>query len=146
MTYATTATIQIAVGGAAKLAQLTDDLNAAVVDAVVVAQCIEDVDGVINGMIGKRYAPSDGSRSPAVRGIAARMAARWLRTRRTQPLERDIDDAKDDRQFLEDVRDGKNVLTDDAGIQIERSEMMVDTVGDRETTRVTTRNRMKGFW
>lgn len=146
MAYLTEDALRVAVGGAAKLVQLTDDNNDNTADADVIAQLISEVDGYINGYVGKRYAVPLGTVPSTVSALAAREGARRARRRRGGAISigDDIELEKLDREWLEAIASGMVTL----GVEPApaKSELVVDEVGDRDTLRTTTRNNTKGFW
>lgn len=144
MAYLTQAALQVAVGGSVKLIQLTDDDGDGASDAAVIAQLIAEVDGYINSYVGKRYAVPLADPPAPILAIATAEGARRARRRRNMPLPDDIETGASDREWLEGVASGKVTL----GVEPSptKSELVVDTVGERDSTRNTTRENLKGIW
>lgn len=142
MAYLTQAALEVAVGGPAKLVQLTDDDGDGAADAGVIAQLVAETDGYIDSYCHKRYRVPLAAPPAVILAIAASEGARRARRRRNMPLPDDVDAAKLDREWLEAVAAGKVSL----GVQPlpEKSSLVVDQVGERDSVRTTTRERTKG--
>lgn len=141
MAYSVLADVQIAVGGAAKLLQLTDHDGNGIADSGVVDAAIAEADAFITSYAGKRW--TDVTVPLTVKGMAARMAARILRRNRLMALIQDLDDEKLDREWLTALARG-DVTAVDAGAAA--SSMVVDKAEPRDTKKNVSRERTKGFW
>jgi phage gp36-like protein len=110
----------------------------------VIAQLIAGVDGWIDSYIGKRYAVPLVSPTHRILDLAAEEGARRCRRRRNMPLPDDLGNTELDEKWLKAVANGEVTL----GVEPapEKSELIVDTVGERDSTRNTTRENLKGFW
>ena len=142
MAYCTSADVQIAVGGAAKLAAVSDQANGGVIDAAVVAAAIAEADALINSYASKRFAVPIAPAPPTFVALSARYSARILRRNRSMQLVADLEEEKADRAWLEDLAAGK-VLPGVEPLPAKGS-IVVDQVGDRESVRTTTREKTKG--
>jgi phage gp36-like protein len=146
--YSTSAQVQIAVGGLARLTELTDLENTGATSpiAATVNQAIADADGVINSYLGKRFAVPLATVPDTISMLSARWAARVLRQNKYngQPLQDDIDREKIDREWLDGVSQGKYSL----GIEPvpPKASMVTDAVGPRDPSLLVSRQTMKGFW
>jgi len=144
MAYTTLALVQDEVGGSDKLLQLTDVDGVGVVNTAKVDAAIAEADGEINAALGKRYGvPLPTWAQPSVQMLSTRWAARVLRRR--APLPDDIDQQKADRQWLNDVRDGKNSL----GVTPSppgHPDYQTDKAGQRSNLKDVSRNKLKGMW
>lgn len=145
MPYSTTAQVEIAVGGAAKLVQLADFDGDRSADAGVVTAAIAEADALINSYAGKRYAVATLATGIEIGPLSARIAGRILRRNRQQQLVADLEEEKFDRQWLADLRDGKVTLSTDNGTPA-AAEMVVDKAELRESTKSVSRERLKGYW
>lgn len=144
MAYSTLADVQIAAGGAARLVALADYNNDNLADAGVVDAAIAEADATINTYASKRFLVPFVSTPDAIAKLSARMAVRYLRRNKSMQLAADIEEEKSDRAWLEALASGA-VLPGVEPIP-DKGSMIVDDVGDRESTRTTTRERMKGYW
>jgi phage gp36-like protein len=141
--YSTSAHVKTAVGGEANLVALSDHAGAGVVNETVVAEAIAEADAIINSYASKRFAVPFANPPATIVNLSARMAARALR--RNKPGSTTIADTKDDEadiRWLEALSRGEVA----PGVEPapERSELVIDTVGDRESIRLTTREKLKG--
>lgn len=144
MGYSTIADVRIAVGGASRLDAMLDHDANGVADAGVIDAGITEADALINSYASKRFAVPFVPVPATIVALSARLTARILRRNRAMTLVADVEDEKTDRKWLEALATGAVV----PGIEPlpEKSELVVDTVGERDSTRTTTRERMKGFW
>lgn len=144
MPYSTTAQVQTAVGGSAKLVQLTDQDGLGVVDAVVLADAQAEADALINSYAGKRYKTSELATGIEIGPLSARITSRILRRNRSQVLMSDADDEKTDRQWLKDLASGAVTLSTALGTPV-AAEMVVDKAEERPSTKAVSRERLKGY-
>lgn len=149
MAYSTQDQVQRAVGGPAKLLELSDLTNGMTpaIDAVVVADAIFEADAVIDSYIGHRSAVPLSPVPPIVSALSASWAARVLRRDKYngQVLQDDIDREKIDRAWLADVARGLVSL----GIEPTpaKASQVNDKAGQRDTGALVSRERLKGgFW
>lgn len=145
MAYSTLADCQLAAGGSEKLVQLTDYDRDGVSDAGVVDAAIADADAQINSYLQKRFAVPIAAPVPGtIVKLSARLAIYELRTQRQMVTESDVTRNERDIKWLEEVRDGANV----PGVEPlpAKSSLQVDKAGTRDTTKLTSRERLKGFW
>lgn len=144
MAYSAQADVERRVGGAAKLVQLTTT-GGTVADAAVVTAAIGEADTLIDSYARKRFHTPFGAPIPSrISALSASIAARNLRRWKQMVLSTDGDDEKVDIKWLEDLAAGKV----DPGVEPspQASSMVTDTVGERESTKDVSRQRMKGFW
>ena len=144
MTYSTNTDVQNAAGGAASLAALADFDGDGVADATVIAAAQAAADGMINSYFAKRFAVPMSSPPADVVELAARLAVHRIRIARQTVTQGDTDQNALDIKWLEGVRDGKNVPGTDPVPAA--SALQVDTAGSRDSTKLTSRERLKGFW
>lgn len=147
MAYCTQADVQVAVGGAIKLAQLSDQDNqlAGGVNIAAVAAAIAEACAEMDSYIGHRYAVPLSPVPLPVNSKAAAWAARVLRRNayNGQPLVDDIDREKMDREWLEGVADGTISL----GIEPTptKASIVTDKAGLRDPTLIVSRLRLRGY-
>lgn len=150
MPYCSRVDVQVAVGGAAKLAQLSDQdgvLGGAINNAVV-DSAISEATATMASYIGHRISvDAVASQVPeVVKFMAMQWAARALRRNlyNGQPLEDDLDHEKIDREWLKGVATGLVSL----GVQPELppSDIVTDKGnGLRDPTFIVSRNRLRGY-
>lgn len=150
MAYSTQAMVQTAVGGSANLVELADleetflsDGGAGVTDAV--AQAIDDADSIIDSYIAKQV---DVPVTPVPRTIAnlsAAMAVRILRTNRYkgQAIKEDLDADIEDRKWLAKIASGELSLGVDPPPT--KASTRIDKAGERDSSLIVSKERMKGF-
>lgn len=145
MAYASTQQIQIAAGGAEKLAQLADFDADGMVDAAVIAQAQAEVDGWINSYAAKRYAVPLSAPSLAVQACAASEVVYWLRTKRSMITEQDVAAKADRTTWLKGLASGHVVPSDPlpAPSTTVRSAWVER---DSEATGQLTRENTEGSW
>lgn len=147
MAYCTEADVQGAVGGAVKLAQLSDQDNllAGAVNHVVVAAAIAEACGELDSYIGHRSGVPLSPVPTLVVAKAAAWAARILRRNayNGQPLTDDIEREQIDREWLAMVAAGTVSL----GIQPTPppSDTIIDKAAPRDPTRKISEARLKGY-
>lgn len=149
MAYCTEADVQITVGGAIKLAQLSDQDNAlsGAVSHGVVAAAIDEASAEMASYIGHRVSVNAIAASiPAVvKNKAAAWAARILRRNayNGQPLEDDLEREKMDREWLMGVAEGKISL----GVEPAPKDApeVVDKAAPRDSTLQVSRRALRGF-
>lgn len=142
MAYLTQAALEVAVGGPAKLVELTDDNEDGAPDAAVVAQIIAGADGYVNSYVGKRYLVPLAAPPQTILDVVAAEGARRARSRRNAPTPGDMDAAERDDKWLTAVSKGEVTLGIDPAPT--KSSLVVDKVGERDSVRTTTRERTKG--
>lgn len=144
MAYCVQADVELRVGGAAKLVQLTAPPGGTVVDAVRVADAIDEAGTLIDSYAHKRFTVPFSGPPPRIKALAARIAARLLRQWRTMPLPSDVTDEEIDIKWLEALAAGKV----DPGVDPspDPSSMTVDSAEPRESTKEVSREALKGFW
>lgn len=149
MAYCSQSDVQNAVGGAIKLAQLSDQDNAlgGSVNAAVVSAAIAEASSEIASYIGHRISVNAiAAQVPdVVRLKAASWAARVLRRMAYsgQPLQDDIEREKMDREWLEGVATGLYSL----GVQPElpAAPEVSDKAAPRDSTLNISRAKLRGF-
>jgi phage gp36-like protein len=82
MAYATQAQMEIAAGGAARLVELSDWDSDGTADTTVIAQCLAEVDSIINSYAAAKYAVPVEDPSVAFQAIAAAEYVYWLTQKR----------------------------------------------------------------
>ena len=149
MPYCAESDVQIAVGGAAKLAQLSDldnSLGGAVNHAAVTA-AITEASNEIASYVGHRISINAtlASVPPLLVQKAAAWAARVLRRNgyNGQPLQDDLDREEIDRKWLDGVATGRYSL----GVEPElpAAPEITDNAAPRDSSFTVSRERMKGF-
>lgn len=148
MAYSTQAKVQNAVGGPAKLLELTDlaNANAPTIDAAVVNQAISEADGIINSYVGHRFAVPLTTVPDVIVNLSTAWAARVLRRGKYngQILQDDIDREVIDRKWLDGVAKGLISL----GIEPTpaKASIVNDKSGTRSSSLVVSRQRLRGIW
>jgi phage gp36-like protein len=143
--YSVQADVERRVGGLAKLVQLTAAPGGAAVDANVLAAAIAEADALIDSYAHKRHKTPFAAPVPATITMrSARIAARTLRQWKQMPLPADHEEETVDIKWLEDLSKGLV----DPGIEPAptKSELVTDTVGERDTTKSVSREKLKGLW
>lgn len=146
MAYATTADVQQAVGGAAVLTQLADfdgTLDSVAIAGVVDA-AVAEADALIDTYASKRFKVPFASPSLAIRKLSARLAARFLRRDRRQPVPTDADDDETDRKWLDALARG--LVSPGTDPFPQQSSVVVDAAHVRASTKNVSRERLKGYW
>lgn len=145
MAYCVQADVEIAVGGADKLRQLTDQAGAGTVDVNVLAAAIAEADAELNSYIGHRYAVPLSPVPDIVKLKSAAWAARVLRRNLYQGVAlTDLADAeKLDREWLKGVATGVISL----GIEPtpEKSSITIDKAAPRDPTLKVSAARLRGY-
>jgi phage gp36-like protein len=147
--YCTEADVQTAVGGAIKLAQLSDQDNAlsGAVNHAVVTAAIAEATAEMAGYIGHRISVNAIAASipPLLVSKAAAWSARILRRNayNGQPLADDLDREEIDRKWLILVAEGKVSL----GVEPAPKDApeITDKAAPRSPTFTISRERLKGF-
>lgn len=146
MAYSTLAQVQTAVGGPARLLQLSDLTNVGTIDTAVVAAAIAEADAEIDGYVGHRYGVPLSPVPDLVSRKSAAWAARVLRRNlyNGQPLQDDLDREETDRKWLQMVAEGTVSL----GIEPvpHKASIVNDKSGLRDPTAGLTRDRLRGIW
>lgn len=149
MAYCAQADVQIAVGGAIKLAQLSDpdNLLAGLVNTATVAAAITEASAEMASYIGHRISVNAIAAAvpDIVRLKAAAWAARVLRRNayNGQPLEDDLTREETDRKWLDGVATGLYSL----GVQPELAAApeVTDKAAPRDPTMKVSAARLRGF-
>lgn len=145
MAYCTQADVEIAVGGPAKLVQLSDQDGSGAVDAGVVANAIAEADAEINSYIGHRYAVPLSPVPDIIKLKSAAWAARVLRRNlyNGQPLADDLEREATDIKWLDRVATGVVSL----GIEPtpEKASIVVDKAGARDPSLKVSALRLRGY-
>jgi phage gp36-like protein len=150
MPYSTQDDVRVAVGGADNLVELADleatnttDGGAGV--AMVVTKAIAEADGYIDAFLRKRFAVPLPVVPGQIGAISSSWASRVLRRNRYkgQPMTEDENAEKVDREFLGLVANG----TVDLGLTptSEKSQLIIDKAGQRDSSLQVSSRRMKGF-
>lgn len=145
MPYSVQADVERRVGGNVKLVQLTAAPGGVVLDVNVLNAAIADADNLIDSYAHKRHKTPFAAPVPArIVTLSARIAARTLRQWKLMVLATDVDDEKVDIGWLEDLRDGKV----DPGVEPspEKSSLVTDKAGERDSTKNVSRESLKGLW
>jgi phage gp36-like protein len=149
MAYCTQADVQISVGGAIKLAQLSDldNLLAGAVNSAAVAAAIDEASAEMASYIGHRISINAIAASVprVVVNKAAAWAARILRRNayNGQPLADDLDREKMDREWLMHIADGTISL----GVEPAPRDApeITDKAAPRDSTLNISRARLRGY-
>lgn len=149
MAYCTQGDIQISVGGATKLAQLSDldNVLSGAVNVAAVAAAIDEASAEMASYIGHRISINaiQASIPRVVVNKAAAWAARILRRNayNGQPLEDDIEQKKMDIEWLTGVAEGKISL----GVEPAPKDApeIIDKAAPRDSTLQVSRRALRGF-
>lgn len=149
MAYCTEADVQTAVGGAIKLAQLSDQDNllAGAVNHTVVTQAITEATNEIASYVGHRVSVNAIAAAipPLLVQKAASWAARVLRRMayNGQPLEDDLTREETDRKWLDGVARGLYSL----GVEPEvaKAGIVIDKAAPRDSTLTISRLKLRGY-
>lgn len=146
MAYTTLAQVQTAVGGAARLLELSDLANEGELDEDVVDSAIADAEAEIDSYVGHRYAVPLSPVPGVIAAHAAAWAARILRRNRYngQPLQDDLDREEIDRKWLAGVADGTISLGIEPGARAASG--VIDKAAPRDPSLTVSRDRTRGFW
>lgn len=147
MPYSTQATVQIAIGGLAKLIQATDqDGTTAAVDPAVLAQSINEADGIINSYLRKQFSvPLTAPVPDVITNLSAAWAARNLRRNLYKGLvqREDADQEVVDREWLMAVAEGKIML--DVTVAPTKAPDRIDSAQPRDPSLKIGRDRLRFF-
>lgn len=149
MAYCTQDDVQVAVGGLAKLAQLSDQdgLLGGAVDANTVAKAIQHADSAIDSYTGHRFGVPMSPVPFVVASMSAQWAARllrrWQQGNNGMPLQDDIDQEKTDRAWLKGVGDGTISLGQEPTPG--PASTITDKTGERDPSLIVSRRRLRGF-
>lgn len=149
MAYCVEADVQISVGGAIKLAQLSDldNVLAGAVNHTAVAAAIDEASAEMASYIGHRISVTaiQASIPRVVVNKAAAWAARILRRNayNGQPLEDDLDREKMDREWLMHIADGTLSLGVEPAPR--DADVVTDKAAPRDSTLNISRSRLRGF-
>lgn len=143
MAYSTQDDLQQAVGGAARLVQLTDWDNDRVADTGVITAAISEADAEIDSYVNKQYAVPLASVPPAIKRLSARRAKYRLLSPRGMVDSFVKDEYEADTKWLEGVRDGLISL----GIEPipQAASMRIDAVSERPSLKEVSRKKLFGF-
>lgn len=147
MAYCAESDVQTAVGGAIKLAELSDQdgLLSGAVNHTTVTEAIAEADAEMNSYIGHRYAVPLSPVPDIVKLKSASWAARVLRRNlyNGQPLQDDLTREETDREWLKGVADGTISL----GIEPTpvKASIVIDSAQPRDSTMRISRDRLRGF-
>ena len=149
MAYCVEADVQISVGGATKLAQLSDldNVLSGQVNHTAVTAAIDEASAEMASYIGHRISLSaiQSSIPRVVVNKAAAWAARILRRNayNGQPLEDDLEREKIDREWLMQVAEGKISL----GVEPAPKDApeITDKAAPRDSTLQISRRALRGF-
>lgn len=149
MAYCTQDDVQISVGGATKLAQLSDldNVLSGAVNAAAVDAAIDEASAEMASYIGHRISLNaiQASIPRVVVNKAAAWAARILRRNayNGQPLEDDIEQKKMDIEWLMGVAEGKISL----GVEPapKDADVITDKAAPRDSTLQVSRRALRGF-
>lgn len=144
MAYSSTSDVQTAAGGAGNLAALADYDGDGTQDAAVIAAAIAAADALIDSYVDKRFATPLSPVPPKILELSARLAVYQMRQQRQTLTDGDTTQHTLDIEWLEGVRDGKNV----PGVEPlpAKASLAVDQAGERVSTANVSRERLKGFW
>ena len=149
MAYCTQDDVQVAVGGLAKLAQLSDQdgLLGGGVDATVVVKAIQHADSAIDSYTGHRFGVPMSPVPTVVSSMSAQWAARllrrWQQGNAGLTLQDDIDQEKTDRAWLKGVGDGTISLGQEPTPA--PASIVTDKTGTRDSTLIVSRLRLRGY-
>jgi phage gp36-like protein len=142
--------VETEVGGPAGLVQLADlreegEVGGAANIAINVASAIVEADGYINSYLRQRLATPLTSVPPEIKAMSVAWSARVLRRRcyKGQPLKEDQDAEKIDRDWLKLVAEGKIQLSLEPTSA--HSDVVIDTVGERDSSLSVSRKKLDGF-
>lgn len=149
MAYCTEADVQISVGGARKLAELSDldNVLAGAVNHTTVTAAIDEASAEMASYIGHRISVTAIAASipRVVVNKAAAWAARVLRRNgySGQPLADDLDREKMDREWLMHIADGTISL----GVEPapKDADVITDKAAPRDSTLIISRARLRGY-
>lgn len=149
MAYCTQDDVQVAVGGLAKLAQLSDQdgLLGGGVDAAVVAKAIRHADSAIDSYTGHRFgvpmSPVPSVVADMSTSWAARLLRRWQQSNNGMTLQDDINQEEIDRKWLDGVSKGTISL----GIEPTPgpASTVTDKTGERDPSLIVSRRRLRGY-
>lgn len=147
MAYCTQEDVQIAVGGAAKLAELADPDNTGAIVTAIVTAAIDEATAEMASYIGHRISVTavQASIPRVVVNKAASWAARVLRRNNYsgQPLEDDIEREKIDRDWLMGIAQGTISL----GVEPapKDADVIADKAAPRDPSLQVSRRALRGF-
>lgn len=126
--------------------ELSDISNANALDLTVVDQAIAAADSAIDSYLGKRFAVPLASVPAVISNLSAYWAARVLRRNRYsgQPMHDDNDQEAVDREWLRGVATGEISLGIDPPPT--KSSIVTDRADVRDSTKLVSRDRTRGFW
>lgn len=146
MAYCAQADVQIAVGGAEKLLQLSDQSGTGAIVSAVVVSAIAEADAEINSYIGHRYAVPLSPVPDIIKMKSAAWAARVLRRNlyNGQPLADDLEREATDIKWLMGVAAGTVSL----GIEPTpvKASIVNDKAGARDSTLRVSALRLRGYY
>lgn len=146
MPYSTQATVQIAIGGLAKLVQATDqDGLIGGVDPVVLAQAISEADSIIDSYVHKQKAVPLSPVPDVIANLSAAWAARNLRRNLFKGLRQpeDADQEVVDREWLMGVAKGDISLG--TSVDPPKAPDRIDAAHPRDSSLKIGRDRLRFF-
>lgn len=156
--YSTFDDVRIAVGGSRNLVELADIEDTAATFGVtpaeqltdpavvdVVLKAIAEADGIINGYLKQRSAVPLAVVPPEIAAMSGSWAARVLRRQRfkQQPIAEDQEAEKIDRTYLADL--AKGIIQIGLEPTPGKSSIVIDKAAPRDSSLVTSRDRLKDF-
>lgn len=146
MPYSTQATVQIAIGGLAKLVQATDqDGLIGGVDPVVLAQAINEADSIIDSYVHKQKSVPLSPVPDVIANLSAAWAARNLRRNLYKGLvqREDADQEVVDREWLMGVAKGEISLG--TTVDPPKAPDRIDAAHQRDSSLKIGRDRLRFF-
>lgn len=132
-----------AVGGEARLKQLTDRDADGVEDVGVVDAAIAEADARIDSYANKRFSVPFETVPDSIKMLSVRLARYALRDQRGTLTQADVDTLEVDIKWLEALADGK--VSPGVEPQPTKSSLMRDRVTARSSLKAVGRNQLKGF-
>lgn len=141
MTYSSQIDVQIAAGGTANLASLTDQNNTGALDPVVLAKFQAQADSTINSYLRLRYSTPLANPTEEIRDAAAALAVYYMREAKQMLTPHEIEGNKTRLAWLEAVRDGKVRIDEPSPPKSSAVKSAVVPLGGD-----ITRENLKGMW
>lgn len=146
MAYSTSSDVETAVGGAARLLQLTDRDGDGVYgaeDAAVVAAAIAEADALIDSYASKRFATPFATPPTTIVKLSARLARYALRSQQNCLSQADVTSYESDVKWLEALAKGE-VLPGGSTVP-EKAPIVNDRVSTPRSTKEVARLKLKGY-
>lgn len=143
MAYCLRADLVLAVGGEAKLKQLTDRDGDNTEDAGVIDAVIAAADALINSYANKRFSVPFDPVPPAIKELSKRLARYALRDERSCLTQGDIDTHANDVKWLEALSKGD--VSPGIEPQPTKSSLVRDKASARDSAKAVGRKQLKGF-